>query len=228
MEKLFDLFVSLWYHFIGYASCHQFPERIPVFSGRELFVCYRCSGIYTGYFISYVYIYITGKAKARQFPSKNVVWTGILVSSLMFLDVFSVILGLRDGSNDIRMLTGLFAGASLPFVVFPIFNRFFPHNSTEERVINGIPFLLIIVLDLIVFFIIKTGSLFLFWPLFFIIVSGLVLIYINVNAIFLFLFFQIVIFNRLSSIIKLNIWAFIASFLELLAVYFLYKTLGIK
>ena len=88
MEKILDIFFYIWYDFIGYASCHQLTERTLSFDGTMFFVCYRCSGIYAGYVLSYIYIYLGKKHKAVKLPSRKIVFTGILFGSLMFFDVF--------------------------------------------------------------------------------------------------------------------------------------------
>jgi uncharacterized membrane protein len=226
---MLDFFLNIWYNFLGYAACHQMPERTICFDGRPLFVCCRCSGIYIGYFISYLFIYFTGRDKARNFPRKNLVLSGLFISSLMLIDVGTVILGLRHGANDIRIITGLLAGMSLPFVVFPEINRLFSDSGGEEkRVIDGIiPFLVIIIFNLCIFFVIKTGRGFLFWPFFLVVASGFILLYVNFNTIFL-LFFLRIIGRKSRAFYKIVIISSILSFFEILPVYCLYKALGIK
>jgi uncharacterized membrane protein len=223
---MLDLFLYIWYHFLGYAACHQLIDRTIFFGGRPLFVCCRCSGIYIGYSLSYLFIYITRRSKARYFPPRKVVFAGLFVSSLMFLDVGTVMLGLRHGMNDLRIITGLLAGMSIPFAVFPAINKL--TGGEEKKVLDGIiPFIFLIIVNGLIFFIIKSGKAFLFWPFFLIIAAGFILIYINLNSILILFFMRLIGLNR-NSFYKVIILSFILTFLEILPVYCLYKYLGIK
>ena len=100
------------------------------------------------------FIYLTGKSKARYFPGRHVMIAGGILSSLMFIDVGTVMAGLRHGSNDIRLITGILAGMSLPFLLFPAINRLLPYNSGEEKkIIDGIkPLAGIILANCLIFF----------------------------------------------------------------------------
>ncbi|MEQ8169480.1 MAG: DUF2085 domain-containing protein [Candidatus Eremiobacterota bacterium] len=226
---MLDLFLHIWYHFLGYASCHQMIDRTIFFGSRPMFVCVRCSGIYAGYVISCLFIYLTGKNKARFFPEKSVIITGIIISSLIFIDVGSVIAGFRHGANDIRLITGLMAGMSLPFLVFPAINRLLSYNSGEDKkIINGLkPFAGLILLNCLIFFLFKSGKDFLFWPFFLLTGAGFILLYLNLNSI-LILFFLRLIGHSTKAMLKVIFVSFILSFFELLPVYWLYKFLGIK
>lgn len=230
MERILEIFLNIWYHFIGYASCHQMPERTLSFGGKMLFVCCRCSAIYAGYVISYIFIYFTGRKRARKFPSRGVFIFGLILSSLMFLDVFSVLFKLREGSNETRILTGLLAGSALPFVIFPLLNRLIPGDGIEKRSVKDVySYLFVIFLSLVTFFLIHVHSLyFLFWIFFILIATGLVLIYVNLNAVFILLFFRLTGFCRDLSMGHINFLSLVISFVEIFVVYALYKFLGVK
>jgi uncharacterized membrane protein len=226
---MLDFFLNIWYQFLGYAACHQIMERTAFFGSKPLFVCCRCTGIYAGYAISCLFIYLTGKSKARYFPQRHVIITGVILSSLMFIDVGTAVAGLRHGSNDIRLITGLLAGMSLPFVLFPAINRLLTYNSGEDRqIIDGIkPFICLILSNWLIFLLIKSGKDFLFWPFFLLIAAGFILIYVNLNSI-LILFFLRLTGHNTGAMLKVIIFSFILSFFELLPVYWFYKFLGIK
>jgi len=136
---------------------------------------------------------------------------------------------LRPGNNDTRIITGMIAGSSLAFLVFPALNYFFPHDvQGEKRVLTGsLPYIFIILMGISIFFIIKSNMAFLFWPFFIIIGAGLILTYINLNSIFILLLFKFLSFFRIN-IFHTIILSGIMSFLEMLCVYLLYKKFGIK
>ncbi len=226
---MLDSFLNIWYHFLGYAACHQITERTIFFGSRPMFVCFRCSGIYAGYALSCLFIYLTRRNKARYFPERGVIITGIILSSLMFIDAGTAMAGLRHGENDIRLITGLMAGMSLPFVVFPAINRLLSYNSGEDKkIIDGLKaFAGLILLNCLIFFLFKSGKDFLFWPFFLLTGTGFVLLYLNLNSI-LILFFLRLTGHYTEAIFKVTVVSFILSFFEILPVYWLYKFLGIK
>ncbi|MEQ8189301.1 MAG: DUF2085 domain-containing protein [Candidatus Eremiobacterota bacterium] len=226
---MLDLFLNIWYYFLGYAACHQIPERTVFFGSMPMFVCCRCAGIYAGYAMSCLFIYLTGKNKALYFPAKHILITGVIISSLMFIDVGTVMAGLRHGANNIRLFTGLMAGMSLPFVVFPAINRLLSYNSGEKKnIIDGIkPLVCLILVNLVMFFLIISGRDFLFWPFFLLTGAGFILIYLNLNSI-LILFFLRLTGHYTEAMLKITVVSFILSFFEILPVYCLYKFLGIK
>jgi len=194
-----------------------------------MFVCCRCAGIYAGYAMSCLFIYLTGKNKALYFPAKHVLITGGILSSLMFIDVGTAMAGLRHGANNIRLFTGLMAGMSLPFVVFPAINRLLSYNpGAKKNIIDGIkPLVCLILVNLVMFFLIISGRNFLFWPFFLLTGAGFILLYLNLNSI-LILFFLRLTGHYTEAILKITVVSFILSFFEILPVYWLYKFLGIK
>ncbi len=226
---MLDSFFNIWYHFLGYAACHQIIDRTIFFGSRPMFVCYRCTGIYAGYAMSCLFIYLTGKNKALYFPAKHILFTGTILSSLMFIDVGTVMAGLRHGANNIRLITGLMAGMSLPFVVFPGINRLLSYNQGEKKnIIDGIkPLVCLILVNLVIFFLIISGRDFLFWPFFLLTGTGFILLYLNLNSI-LILFFLRLTGHYTEDMVKVTVVSFILSFFEILPVYWLYKFLGIK
>ncbi len=228
MEKLPDYFLWLWYNFIGYTECHQLVERTIKFDSKFLFVCCRCSAIYTGYCIAYVFIWLSGRIHAISFPPRKVIIMGIFLSSLMFLDVGSLMLGLREGSNDIRIVTGFLAGSSFTFLVIPGLNRLLGKSKDTRRVIDGLkPYLYLMFLTLPVLILMKTGWSLFFWPFFIIIGTGLILDYINLNSIALMLFLRIFRIYK-SDVYFIILMAVIMSFIEKLVVYRLFKVFNLK
>lgn len=218
METLLNYFLWLWYDFIGYTECHQLAERTLRFNNELSFVCCRCSAMYTGYCISYIFIWLTGRLSSRNFPPKKVIIPGIFLSSLMFLDVGTVLFGLREGANDIRMITGFLAGASFTFLTVPIINRLMGKSRDERRVDGVKPYLYILSINLLAFLLIKTGWAILFWPFFIIIGSGLILDYINLNSIFLMLFLRIFRVYK-SNVYTVILIAVVLTFIEKFALY---------
>lgn len=101
------------FHFIGSAVCHQMAERSFILGGKQLPVCARCTGIYSGIFFSMVFFIIFGRLKGNIPHSK---W-GMLLGALSFIpisvDGFFSYLGFWESTQLLRVITGALAGASL-------------------------------------------------------------------------------------------------------------------
>jgi uncharacterized membrane protein len=82
--------------------CHQIPERSPHIFGTQLPLCWRCSGIAVG---SLLLICIV--ARARRLPALGI---SFALACLMPVDVFGAVIGLWDGHNPIRFVTGTLWG----------------------------------------------------------------------------------------------------------------------
>ena len=222
MEIISHYLHWILYGFIGFTECHQMLDRTAHFDKKPLFICCRCSAIYTGYFISYLFIYLTGKSKTKNFPPRKVIIIGAILSSLMFFDVGSVMTGLRHGANDIRIITGLLAGSSFVFLIIPILNRLLGESKDERRVMPDMKtYLFVTAINIIPYMLIKTEWSFLFYPFSVIIGTGLILDYINLNSIGLLLFLRLFKIYRLNIIIVITA-ALCLSFIEKIVTYKLF------
>ncbi|MDD3394962.1 MAG: DUF2085 domain-containing protein [Anaerotignum sp.] len=101
------------FDFIGSAVCHQMAERSFILDGKQLPVCARCTGIYSGIFFSMIFFLIFGRLKGNKPYSK---W-GMLLGALSFIpisvDGFFSYLGFWESTQLLRVVTGALAGASL-------------------------------------------------------------------------------------------------------------------
>lgn len=218
MEIFLEYFFWVWYKFIGLTECHQMVERTLTFDEKLLFICCRCSGVYTGYFISYFFIWFSGKRNARGFPPGKVILLGSVLSLLMFVDVGTAFFELRTGSNDIRVITGLLAGFSFTFLAIPLVNRLSFDRIDNNRVLDGIKqYLYVLAIIIVTFMLMRSGLAFLFWPFFIVISINLILLYINVNSILILLFLRLLkVKLRTCYVIVI---AFIMSFIEKFTLY---------
>ncbi|MBU4535930.1 MAG: DUF2085 domain-containing protein [Euryarchaeota archaeon] len=101
-----------------YPICHRIPERTFKIKGYYFPVCSRCTGIYTGAIIYYILVYF--------FYVEYDLYL-ILIAALMviptFIDGFTQFLGYRESNNQIRFISGFFAGLGIAILVkaFKIF-----------------------------------------------------------------------------------------------------------
>ena len=107
------------YEIAGSLICHQLPSRTLHIKGLPLPLCARDTGIYIGFFISLIYIYLKKRNKADSPPD---IKTTILLCSLMLLMIIdggTSYLGMRQTSNMLRYYSGVFFGFPLPFFLIP-------------------------------------------------------------------------------------------------------------
>jgi uncharacterized membrane protein len=88
--------------FAGSFVCHQGPDRSPHLWGFQAPLCWRCSGIFLGTGLLFVWLVL----RKRPLPLS---WC-LPLASLMPLDVLTVVMGWRQGRNDLRFATGFLWG----------------------------------------------------------------------------------------------------------------------
>jgi uncharacterized membrane protein len=97
--------------------CHQEDLKSFSINGRQLFVCSRCSGIYTGSFISSLFLLFT----LKQFQLKKIfLWIAPIP---MFIDVLFLRFHLYEYNKMVSMITGLFLGSILIIYISDVFEK---------------------------------------------------------------------------------------------------------
>jgi uncharacterized membrane protein len=83
-------------------------------------LCARCSGIYLGVFASYAYLVIRRGFRVNSIP--KITYSLIIAAFIlpMAFDGLTSYVGLRETTNDLRVLTGTLAGSVLPIFAFPL------------------------------------------------------------------------------------------------------------
>jgi uncharacterized membrane protein len=138
-------------HAVGYAVCHQIPERsFPLGEGTTP-LCARCSGMYLGAVIGMVYQALTAwKKNAMPHWSVMVVLALFVVAfgvdgsnSYLYLmkttypGSFEAIPNLYVPNNALRILTGSGMGLGMAIVLFPAFNATLWVDGKEARAVPG-------------------------------------------------------------------------------------------
>jgi len=119
---------------IGSSVCHQLPERS--LGGETLImpVCSRCEGIYVGFFISAIILFLLFKKKENELPPIYILITMII---FVFSTIVEGTLGLFSiaNTNSIsRFVTGYLAGLGVMVIIFPIFNYQYYKDSMTIRI----------------------------------------------------------------------------------------------
>lgn len=135
--------------------CHQIPARTIAIGSGFLPICARDTGIYLGFFISFLFLLVADAGRRQnELPSKWVLSIVFFSIGALALDGFSSYLGWRETTNTIRLATGLICGFSLPLLLFPVFNYQVWRRSSFESILKkkweNVVLLLIAVLTFVV------------------------------------------------------------------------------
>lgn len=126
---------------VGYAICHQIPERSFFINGRQMPLCARCTGTFLGAVLGLAAMLAYGRRRAAGLPPIAVL--GVLVLFVGFwgfdglnsyLTFFPGAPHLYEPQNWLRLTTGLLNGLALITLVFPIFNFSIWREPSKERV----------------------------------------------------------------------------------------------
>ena len=112
-----------WLWELGFAICHQEPDKLLRFGDRPLFVCSRDTGIFVSFFTVLLALsLLRGKDKAGMPPAHIL---AAVAAGLLFLawDGLTSYLALRETTNLIRFLSGFAAGGGMAFPAAALVNR---------------------------------------------------------------------------------------------------------
>ncbi len=92
----------------SYASvCHQRAERSFFIFGEKMAVCARCFGIYAGFLVGTVAYALYRKLENKKMPDYKVVLLALLP---LAIDGITQLLGFRESTNMLRLVTGMLFG----------------------------------------------------------------------------------------------------------------------
>jgi uncharacterized membrane protein len=114
---------------VGYAICHQIPERSFHIAGHQLPLCARCTGIYMGALASFTLMTLWGRRRAGGLPSIPITLTLIGFIGIMgvdglnsYLTFFPNMPHLYQPQNWLRLTSGTLEGLALSALVYPVLN----------------------------------------------------------------------------------------------------------
>jgi uncharacterized membrane protein len=178
---------------VGSAVCGRLPTHSLHLAGRQLPLCARCTGTFSGALLGFVGLLVLGKGKAAQMPPVRVL--GLLVGFIIIMAIdgvnsyLSLFLGtplLYEPHNALRLLTGTLHGLALSIIVFPIFNFTLWKEPDNKPALAGLRDLgvVIAVFALPMALIILSGMDFLLYPVAIISVLGVLAMLTVVNSLF--------------------------------------------
>lgn len=128
------LFVPPWSvlvktRLIGYAVCHQLPDRSFHVAGEQLPLCARCSGTFVGALIGFALLTLRGRRLAAALPPVRVLVVLVCFIAALavdglnsYLTFFPGVPHLYEPRNWLRLTTGALNGVALSAIVYPVLN----------------------------------------------------------------------------------------------------------
>ena len=107
---------SFFYYFFSH-FCHQRPERSLFLFQKQLPVCARDTALYAAAFISSIGYPFFRRICTPTMPSLRYLALFLLP---MAVDGGTQLLGLRESTNTLRVITGGIAGLAVPFYFIPL------------------------------------------------------------------------------------------------------------
>ena len=130
---------------VGYAICHQIPDRSFYLEDHRLPLCARCTGTYLGVAIGFASLAILGRWRAGEMPSNGLIVVLVGFICIMGVDGVNSYLYLLLGrsllytpQNWLRATTGSLNGIALSLIVWPVFNFTLWKHPADKRPVESI------------------------------------------------------------------------------------------
>ena len=94
--------------------CHQNPARSFCIDGRLLPLCQRCTGLYIGMGISFIWLLVNRYDK-KGLPPRNIIYVNI--ASILVMGIFGY--HLLDPGPNWRLWSGIIFGNAIVFLILP-------------------------------------------------------------------------------------------------------------
>lgn len=122
---------------VGYAVCHRIDVRSFHIGGRQLPLCSRCSGTFTGVVVGLVFQILIGRRRTGMPPWKVIIPLALLLVAFavdgsnsylylikeMYPGALTQIPNLYIPQNWPRLLTGSGMGLAMAAAIYPVFNQ---------------------------------------------------------------------------------------------------------
>ena len=113
---------------------HWVPEKAIYIGGHFLFWDARCAGIYVGFGLGLVWMFLVGK-KSKNLPPRPILLVNTFLFIPILIDLLTIWVGLREASNDIRYLTGILFGGAFSVYLYPAFiTLVFSHGQNRASI----------------------------------------------------------------------------------------------
>lgn len=135
---------------IGASVCHQLPERTLLIGNLLMPVCARCDGIYIGFLISAIILFIMYRKRENELPPLYIII--ILILFIISTIVDGLISNFSSGltNNYFRFITGFLCGSATVVFLYPVFVFQYFRESVNIKIFSKpLKFIIFILLDLL-------------------------------------------------------------------------------
>lgn len=140
---------------IGYALCHQLPERSLFIGGYQLPVCARDTGTMLGFGVVLLFYLLAKRWRYAKLPDLPVLVVAGIGFALFAFDGLSSYAGLRETSNAIRLVAGLGFGLSLGIMLLTV-HSYIAKGDLAVHTFSWKDLLILIPLLVLVYFAVTT------------------------------------------------------------------------
>lgn len=157
---------------VGYAVCHRIDVRSFHLGERQLPLCARCSGMYLGAVLGFIYQAVVSRRRSGA-PSKGIILIlGMLVLAFAvdgvnsFLSLMLDAPPLYEPQNWTRLLTGTGMGIVIAVAIYPAFNQTAWQDSDRRPAMGSMrTFLGLIILAFLLDLVVLTENSLVLYPL---------------------------------------------------------------
>jgi uncharacterized membrane protein len=165
---------------IGYALCHQLPDRSFFIHEHQSPLCARCTGMYLGFFIGLIFLIVRRRTHSARMPTTAMVAVLIGFITIMGIDginsTISIIPGapqLYHTTNIHRLITGTLFGIAMCLLFFPVFSTALWRQPSGDRSVKNWRELIVMVLAALVLdVVVLTQADWLFYPITILSIAG--------------------------------------------------------
>lgn len=119
---------------VGFSVCHQLEARSLVFGYTVTPICARCAGIYTGFVVAAVILFLMFRKKQSELPPLYIMVILAVFFLTTMIDGLASYLGLYETNNIVRFSSGTLCGAAIISVLYPVFNFQYYKKSEKTRI----------------------------------------------------------------------------------------------
>lgn len=127
---------------IGYAVCHRIADRSFFIGDRALPLCSRCSGMYLGALVGFLFQFRLGRRAGLPSRRVQAVLAVFLLAFALdginsYLTFFPQIPNLYPPQNDLRLLTGILVGIGMAALLLPTFHQVVWKNYDDRPAVGS-------------------------------------------------------------------------------------------
>jgi len=173
---------------IGASVCHQLPARSLQIGDIILPVCARCSGIYIGFFISAIVLFILFRKRENGLPPLYIIVILALFLISTITDGIISNFASFNTNNIIRFITGYLCGIAMITIIYPIFNFQYFKESNDTRVFSRpIKFIIYILVSAVLIYIVLLRINFLGYFFYYFNAFSIIFTFFFINLVMVFL-----------------------------------------